>query len=59
MMTCPVCGQKAIGKVGVEQYYCWECCVEFMMRGDHVKVFNVEMDGTLTLCSDPMNNVQI
>lgn len=59
MVTCPVCGQKEIGKVGAGQYYCWECCVEFILHGDHVKIYNVELDGTLTLCSDPMHNIQI
>jgi hypothetical protein len=49
MMTCPVCERRAIGKVGVDQYYCWECCVEFVQRGQEVKIFNVETDGSLTL----------
>ena len=48
MITCPVCGQKGIGKVGANQYYCWDCCVEFMLREQGVKIFNVELDGTLT-----------
>lgn len=52
MTTCPVCGRRGIGKVGADQYYCWECCVEFMVRNQDVKIFNVEVDGTLTLCED-------
>jgi hypothetical protein len=52
MTVCPACGQRAIGKVGADQYYCWDCCVEFMVRGSNVKIFNVELDGTLSLSDD-------
>ncbi|CVK19615.1 MULTISPECIES: hypothetical protein [Sporomusa] len=52
MTTCPVCGRHGIGKVGADQYYCWDCCVEFMVRNQDVKIFNVEADGTLTLYED-------
>jgi hypothetical protein len=49
VVTCPVCGRKSIGKVGIEQYYCWDCCVEFVNKGQDVTVFNIADDGTLTL----------
>lgn len=52
MTTCPICGQRDIGKVGADQYYCWDCCVEFMVREQDVTIYNVEADGTLTLYSD-------
>ncbi|MDR1702433.1 MAG: hypothetical protein LBR56_06635 [Sporomusaceae bacterium] len=53
MITCPVCGQRGVGKVGANQYYCWDCCVEFIVRDDEdVRVFNVEADGTLTSHGD-------
>ena len=52
MTTCPVCGQRGIGKVGADQYYCWDCCVEFTVRNQDVRIFNVESDGTLTLYDD-------
>jgi hypothetical protein len=52
MMTCPVCSRQAIGKVGLNQYYCWDCCVEFIRKGEAVEVFSVESDGSLTLVSD-------
>ena len=48
-MLCPVCGQTTTGKVGTDQYYCWECCVEFLIKDAEVAVYNVEADGTLTL----------
>jgi len=53
MTTCPACGQRAIGKVGIDQYFCWDCCVEFVVRDQHIKIYNVEADGTLTLHVDP------
>jgi len=55
VMTCPACGQRAIGKVGTDQYYCWDCCVEFVVRGQKVKIFNVELDGTLTAYDSMLN----
>jgi len=54
MVTCPVCGRRSIGKVGVEQYFCWDCCVEFMNNGKDVRVFSIEDDGTLSLYDDSL-----
>ena len=47
MDICPVCGRKGIGKVGADQYYCWECCVELVVKDDQVEVFTIDDDGTL------------
>ncbi len=47
MMNCPACGSKATGKVGVDQYYCWDCCVEYSMKRNEVNIFEVAEDGTL------------
>ncbi|CEP67277.1 Uncharacterized [Moorella glycerini] len=44
MLNCPHCGSKSIGKIGTDQYYCWDCFVEF---NDHREIFNVAEDGTL------------
>ncbi|MCX7780562.1 MAG: hypothetical protein N2491_06560 [Negativicutes bacterium] len=57
MRSCPLCGQRGIGKVGVEQYFCWECCVEFAVQGDKLKIFNVELDGTLSAYTPPQQDV--
>lgn len=56
MTNCPVCGQRAIGKVGADQFYCWDCCVEFLVRGENIKIFNVETDGTLTIYADTLDS---
>lgn len=46
-MNCPVCGSRAVGKVGLEQYYCWECFVEYQCQGSDIKIFSVTEDGSL------------
>lgn len=46
-MECPVCGGKATGKVGTEQYFCWDCCVEYRITEGGVQVFDVDEDGSL------------
>ena len=62
MNSCPICHERGIGKVGVDQYFCWECCLEFSLSGDDMKIFSVEADGSLTLFADSdqsMLNMQI
>jgi hypothetical protein len=54
MTTCPLCGQRGIGRVGADQYYCWDCCIEFMVRNQELKMYQVEADGTLTLYDDSL-----
>ncbi len=46
-MNCPICGGKTVGKVGIGQYFCWNCFIEYQVQGDNVKIFSVEEDGTL------------
>lgn len=52
-MNCPSCGDRAIGKVGVEQYYCWGCCVEFAIQNDKVVIYDLAEDGSLVAWDDP------
>ncbi|MBP2652974.1 MAG: hypothetical protein H6Q73_543 [Firmicutes bacterium] len=52
MDNCPVCGARAIGKVGIDQYFCWDCCIEFMLKGQDLKIFYVEADGSLISYDD-------
>lgn len=46
-MICPVCGGKHVGKVGVEQFYCWNCFLEYQVQGKEYKVYTVAEDGSL------------
>lgn len=52
MMRCPNCNCRDIGKIGTNQYYCWECFVEFNIDGEEVRLYQVEEDGSLSLFSD-------
>lgn len=47
MTHCPVCGGRGVGKVGIGQYYCRDCYVEFRVKSEQVKVYTVQDDGTL------------
>ena len=51
-MICPVCVGRQIGKVGVEQYYCWNCCIEFNSNTDKVVVYDLDEDGALVAWDD-------
>jgi hypothetical protein len=46
-LLCPQCGSRSIGKVAVDQYYCWECCIEFAQSGEAVRCFQVNEEGEL------------
>jgi len=52
-MNCPVCNVSAIGKVGMGQYYCWDCCVEFTSAMDKVVIYDLAEDGSLIAWEDP------
>lgn len=48
-MQCPRCNSADTGKVGTNQYYCWQCLMEFKVNPHHAaRMFYVEADGTLS-----------
>lgn len=51
-MICPNCHGKDIGKIGTNQYYCWNCFIELSVLGDRLSVHQVEKDGTLSSLDD-------
>ena len=52
-MNCPVCGSRATGKVGVDQFYCWDCCIEYKLDNNGMEIYEVSEDGSLvTLISN-------
>ena len=51
-LRCPMCNSRALGRVGVEQFYCWDCCIEFAAGNDKVKLFEVQDDGSLMAIED-------
>lgn len=46
-MKCPICHGNTIGKIGNNQYYCWDCYVEFSSTGNQIEVFDIGEDGSL------------
>jgi len=51
---CPRCGSRSTGQVGTEQFYCWECCVEWSPTpGGEVRVFELDEEGELILVDGP------
>ena len=50
-MVCPKCKSRAIGRIGQNQYYCWDCSIEFVPTRDGFRMYRLEEDGTVLLDS--------
>lgn len=46
-MRCPNCAGRSIGRVGSEQYYCWDCCIEFNTGRGAIRIYHLDPDGEL------------
>jgi hypothetical protein len=44
-----------LGKIGVNQYYCWGCYIELTINKGLVYTHQVEEDGTLSSLDDLFN----
>lgn len=53
LLNCPGCGSRGIGKVGTDQYYCWDCCVEFSMTKKGIQIYEVDLEGELVAIASP------
>ncbi len=53
MERCPHCNCRDIGKIGNNQFYCWNCFMEFALVGDEVKLYHVDEDGSLVAFAPP------
>ncbi|MFA9557156.1 hypothetical protein ACERII_07630 [Evansella sp. AB-rgal1] len=51
-MRCPNCKGKDIGKIGTNQYYCWNCFIELSISGGRFCLHQVEVDGSLSSLDD-------
>ncbi len=51
-MHCPNCKSKELGKIGVNQYYCWDCFIELTLVKGRLSLNQVEEDGSLTNLDD-------
>ncbi|MDK2901475.1 hypothetical protein H0A61_02404 [Koleobacter methoxysyntrophicus] len=47
-MFCPLCNGTSMGRVGTNQYYCWECCLEFGFEKDNIKIYEIDDEGGLS-----------
>jgi hypothetical protein len=47
LVACPLCQKNTVGKVGTNQYYCWECFVEFSIQKDKTMIYELSDDGSL------------
>jgi hypothetical protein len=51
-MVCPNCNSKDLGKIGVNQYYCWGCFIELSVSENKFSLHQVEEDGSLSSLDD-------
>ncbi len=51
-MYCPNCKSKEIGRIGVNQFYCWDCFIELSVEGGILHTHQVEEDGSLSSLDD-------
>ncbi|MGQ0420369.1 hypothetical protein ACT4US_14870 [Bacillus sp. HC-Mk] len=49
---CPNCKGKDIGKIGVNQFYCWNCYIELSVSKGKIHTHQVEEDGSLSSLDD-------
>lgn len=47
MIRCPHCTGLQVGKVGNDQYYCWNCFMEFNFNKGRINMYEVAEDGSL------------
>lgn len=52
MFNCPNCQSKDIGKIGINQYYCWNCFIELSLSYGMINTHQVEEDGSLSSLDD-------
>jgi ribosomal protein L37AE/L43A len=53
IIKCPVCRGLQVGRVGSDQYYCWNCYLEFNFSRGQVNLFEVAEDGSLMATERP------
>ncbi|WP_059102738.1 hypothetical protein [Shouchella shacheensis] len=58
-MRCPNCQTKDIGKIGTNQYYCWNCFIEMSLVGGQLSLHQVEEDGSLSSLDDLFEEDQL
>lgn len=44
---CPRCGGRTVGRVGVNQFYCGDCCIEYFVSARGTHIYEIADDGSL------------
>lgn len=47
ILRCPVCRGLQVGKVGSDQFYCWNCFLEFNYAKGRLNLYEIGEDGSL------------
>ena len=55
VLKCPVCRGLQVGRVGSDQFYCWNCYLEFNYSKGKVNLYEVAEDGTLVAMEESAN----
>ncbi|MTT32455.1 hypothetical protein GMB86_10605 [Terrilactibacillus sp. BCM23-1] len=58
-MKCPNCSSSNLGKIGMNQYYCWNCFIELTLVEGNLSLNQVEEDGSLTTLNDLFDENQL
>lgn len=49
VLRCPKCGSRSTGRIGQDQFYCWDCNVEFHVQGSFVRIYSIDPEGAAVL----------
>lgn len=49
---CPNCNSINLGKIGCQQFYCWDCYIEMTVSDNKMTIHQVEADGSLSSLDD-------
>jgi len=52
LLKCPNCNSINLGKIGSQQYYCWDCFIEMTILKNKINIHQVEADGSLSSLDD-------
>lgn len=47
LVACPECSGHRVGRIGTRQYFCSDCCLEFVLRNGRVDLYEVDEEGNL------------
>lgn len=51
-MQCPNCHGNSLGKIGMNAFYCWNCCIEMIVENNKLVLHQIEADGSLSPLDD-------